>query len=202
MRILIWYLSNLSIVDWWRTFFIRNVSQLSKFVYFKTAMICLPIVIYRYSIKRKDTNHDDTFYHVLHLIFLIILQRNNWFYDILFMVSLTLQVLVPYICVCMYTVFETHSVPVLLQRCPPRTGVNFQLCISICIYMYVYIHMGISNLGNLSFNSFPPGQNGRHFARQYFLDAFSWMKSILFWLKFHRSLFPRVQLTMTQHWFR
>ena len=35
-----------------------------------------------------------------------------------------------------------------------------------------------------------------------FLDAFSWMKSFVFWLKFHLGLFPRVQLTITQHWFR
>ena len=35
-----------------------------------------------------------------------------------------------------------------------------------------------------------------------FSDAFSWMKSFLFWLKFHWSLFPRVQLKITQHWFR
>ena len=30
-----------------------------------------------------------------------------------------------------------------------------------------------------------------------FSDAFSWMKSSVFWLKFHSSLFLRVQLTMT-----
>ena len=29
-------------------------------------------------------------------------------------------------------------------------------------------------------------------------DAFSWMKSFVFWLKFHLSLFLRVQLTITQ----
>ena len=34
-----------------------------------------------------------------------------------------------------------------------------------------------------------------------FLDAFSWMKSFVFWSKFHRSLFLRVQFTITQHWF-
>ena len=33
-----------------------------------------------------------------------------------------------------------------------------------------------------------------------FSDAFSWMKSFMFWLKFHWSLL-RVQLTATQHWF-
>ena len=35
-----------------------------------------------------------------------------------------------------------------------------------------------------------------------FSDAFSWMKSFVFWLKFQWSLFLRVQLTITQHWFR
>ena len=35
-----------------------------------------------------------------------------------------------------------------------------------------------------------------------FLDAFSWIKKIVFWLKFHWSLFLRVQLTIIQHWFR
>ena len=35
-----------------------------------------------------------------------------------------------------------------------------------------------------------------------FSDAFFWLKSFVFWLKFHWSLFPRVQLTTTQHWFR
>ena len=35
-----------------------------------------------------------------------------------------------------------------------------------------------------------------------FSRAFSWMKSFVFWLKFHWNLFPRVQLIITQHWFR
>ena len=35
-----------------------------------------------------------------------------------------------------------------------------------------------------------------------FLDAYSWMKIFAFWLKFHWSLFLKVQLTITQHWFR
>ena len=33
-------------------------------------------------------------------------------------------------------------------------------------------------------------------------DAFLWMKSFVFWLKFHWSLLLSVQLTTTQHWFR
>ena len=35
-----------------------------------------------------------------------------------------------------------------------------------------------------------------------FSDAFSWMKSFVFWLKFHWILFLRAQFTLTQHWFR
>ena len=34
-----------------------------------------------------------------------------------------------------------------------------------------------------------------------FSDAFSWMKSLIFWLKFHWSVFLRVQLIITQNWF-
>ena len=33
-------------------------------------------------------------------------------------------------------------------------------------------------------------------------DAFSWMKSFVFWFKFRWSLFLRVQLTISQQWFR
>ena len=33
-------------------------------------------------------------------------------------------------------------------------------------------------------------------------NAFSWMKMSKFRLRFHSSLFLRVQLTITQHWFR
>ena len=32
--------------------------------------------------------------------------------------------------------------------------------------------------------------------------AFSWMKSYVFWLTFHLSLFLRVKVTITHHWFR
>ena len=35
-----------------------------------------------------------------------------------------------------------------------------------------------------------------------FSKAFSWMKSFVFWFKFHWSLFLRVPLTIIQHWFR
>ena len=51
---------------------------------------------------------------------------------------------------------------------------------------------------SINFNSSLPGQNGP-FSQTIFSDAFSWM---IFWLRFHLSLFLRVQLTITQHWFR
>ena len=35
-----------------------------------------------------------------------------------------------------------------------------------------------------------------------FANAFSWMKRCVFWLQLNWSLFPRVQLTITQHWLR
>ena len=44
-------------------------------------------------------------------------------------------------------------------------------------------------------------QNGRHFTDNTF-NAFSWMKMYEFCLKFHWSLFLRVQLMIFQHWLR
>ena len=35
-----------------------------------------------------------------------------------------------------------------------------------------------------------------------FSNAFSWMKMYKFRVRFHWNLFPRVQLTISQHWFR
>ena len=35
-----------------------------------------------------------------------------------------------------------------------------------------------------------------------FSNAFSWMKNFVFWFKFHWGLFLRVQLTISQHWFK
>ena len=35
-----------------------------------------------------------------------------------------------------------------------------------------------------------------------FSDEFVWLKSFVFWLKFHRGLFLKVQLAIIQHWFR
>ena len=45
-----------------------------------------------------------------------------------------------------------------------------------------------------------PGQNCRHFVDDIFRCIFV-NESFIFWLKFHWILFPRVQLTITQHCF-
>ena len=52
-----------------------------------------------------------------------------------------------------------------------------------------------------SFNTLRQRQNGHHFSDDVF-KCFSWMKMYKFWLRFHWSLFPRVQLTIFQHLFR
>ena len=68
----------------------------------------------------------------------------------------------------------------------------------------------------IKLNSLRPGRNEQHFADDIFKriffnenvwisifsNVFSSMKMFEFRLKFHWSLFPRVQLTMFQHWFR
>ena len=50
-------------------------------------------------------------------------------------------------------------------------------------------------------NSSPPGQNGRHFTNVFIRCIFV-NENLVFWLKFHWSLFVMFQLTITQHWFR
>ena len=53
----------------------------------------------------------------------------------------------------------------------------------------------------LAFISSPPGQNDRLFADDIFTCILV-NNFFLFWLKFHWCLFLRVQLTITQYWFR
>ena len=51
-----------------------------------------------------------------------------------------------------------------------------------------------------SINTLRPRQNGRQFPDDIFKCIFL-MKISALWLRFHWSLFPRVQLTIFQHWF-
>ena len=66
------------------------------------------------------------------------------------------------------------------------------LCLS-SFYGYVY--------ESIAFNSFPPGQNGRLFPDDIFRCILMNEKFCIL-LKFHWSLFLRIQLTITQRWFR
>ena len=58
-----------------------------------------------------------------------------------------------------------------------------------------------SNFDSKALNTLRLRQNGHHLPDDIF-NEFSWIKMYEFWLKFHRSLFPRVQLTIFQYWFR
>ena len=57
-----------------------------------------------------------------------------------------------------------------------------------CIYIYALTHLPLEKMAAISL--------------RIFTYAFSWMKSYVSWLKFHRSLFLKVQLTINRHWFR
>ena len=46
-----------------------------------------------------------------------------------------------------------------------------------------------------------PGQMAA-ISQTIFSNVFSWMKHFVFWLKFHWSLFFKVQLIISRHWFR
>ena len=61
--------------------------------------------------------------------------------------------------------------------------------------------LGFKIKPNVDINSLRPRQDGRHFPDD-ISNAFSWMKMHKFRLIFHWNLFPRVQLTIFQHWFR
>ena len=63
-------------------------------------------------------------------------------------------------------------------------------------YTQNYLMFGIDHLTHHTLHKMST------FSWTIFSDAFSWMKSVVFWLKFHWNLFLRVQLTITQHWFR
>ena len=62
--------------------------------------------------------------------------------------------------------------------------------LSICMYVC-----------NIAFITLRPRQNHRHLQTT-FSYAFSWMKMYEFRQKYHWGLFPRVHLTITQHWFK
>ena len=60
--------------------------------------------------------------------------------------------------------------------------------------------MGGRDFARFEFNSYIPGENGRHFADDIFRCVFVNQKNVSR-LKFHRNLYVRVQLIITHHWF-
>ena len=52
-----------------------------------------------------------------------------------------------------------------------------------------------------TFNAYPLDKMAA-ISQTVFSDEFSWMKRFEFWLKFHWQFSLRVQLTITQRWFR
>ena len=79
----------------------------------------------------------------------------------------------------------------------------YNLTFTLYFVLYIYMNNTATSWHQLCFviNIFRPRQNGCHFADDV-SNAFSWMKMCEFCLRFHWSLFLRVQLTIFHHWFR
>ena len=75
----------------------------------------------------------------------------------------------------------------MIQKLVNCVIVAFDWCGTVFIHVFL-THWGRDKMDAISQTTFS--------------SAFSWMKIFEFWLKFHWSLFPRVQLTIFQHWFR
>ena len=63
------------------------------------------------------------------------------------------------------------------------------------------LHFPFNLLCNVCFNTLRLRQDGRQFPDD-ISNAFSWMKIYQFRLRFHWCLFPRIQLTISQHWLK
>ena len=119
---------------------------------------------------------------------------------------------------------QTNNIPALVQIMAWRRPGDKPLyepmvvCLltHICVTRPQWVKRGVQWCGALIFffffflggggfgqalNPFPLGKMAA-VLQTLFSDAFSWMKIFVFWLKFHWSLFLRVRLTITQHWFR
>ena len=65
--------------------------------------------------------------------------------------------------------------------------------ITIFAYVTMYVNLSLTYRGRDKMDAI---------SQTTLANAFLWMRMLEFWLKFHRSLFLRVQLTIFQHWFR
>ena len=69
------------------------------------------------------------------------------------------------------------------------------------VQLKIYAHSSHYIVFCYGWYTHPPMHKMAAISQTIFPDAFSWMKTT-FWLKFHWSLFVRVQLIMTRHWFQ
>ena len=77
---------------------------------------------------------------------------------------------------------------VLRLECSGRTLVNTMVVDALAPGIMILTHLPLDKMAASS--------------QTIFSDAFSWMKTFIFWSKFHWSLFLTVQFTITQYWFR
>ena len=126
---------------------------------------------------------------------------------------------------CIWTVFGIHICLMhTYAKCNKMFKFNVFYSLGECLYIslwkqveiwpFFHIHVCISYVLNSSrlglyggklqmqtFNILRPRQFGHLFTDDIFKFIFV-NEKFEFWLKFHWSLFPRVQLTICKHWFR
>ena len=84
---------------------------------------------------------------------------------------------------------ESMLVSLLMHICVTRSQwVNMMVLMWLCVFVMILTHWGRDKMVTISQTTLS--------------NPFSWMKMFEFRLKFHWSWFPRVQLTIFQHWFR
>ena len=84
------------------------------------------------------------------------------------------------------------------------TSHNLSRCLHSAMTPYgvIKLHWVNSCHVEIVFNTLRPRDKMAAIFQTTFWNAFSWMKMYQFRLRFHWSLFPRVKLTIFQHWFR
>ena len=93
---------------------------------------------------------------------------------------------------------------ILLCMRPANERWRYNVTSSLIGWAHTWRHQDLTPYGMSRpqwVNSSPPGQNGCHFADNFF-NAFSWMKMYQFRLRFHWNLFLRLKFTIFQQWFR
>ena len=97
---------------------------------------------------------------------------------------------------CQQAIVCTYYGLILWYRCIcVLYDITLHYIVWYCILMYMCVWSGSEELTLLSLDKMAI------ISQTIFSDAFLWMKSLVFWLKFQWSLILRVQLTMTHHWF-